>query len=268
MEVLTSNQDMGKEWILLASHAFFILQSAQCDSESLQRCLAYFLEVDSSELFFINKTYKINHLELFKLVIIHGYLQVNQKKIYSNNVLCIIFKIIYPHCVQYTTYSYFAYKILNTWLHRSLYTDFWDTNSLLIEQQLEMIIFSNWCNSINDINKQNATFIFNTYLRIMIEKYSGFVEYIFNCIDSLSWQNETKYIILAEVCNMPKCRIAMITSEHFLLLLSTSLTKNHLRCAGTKVYMNILKRLTEKDWKKSFDSVIKYLVYQWEIGPK
>ncbi|XP_035717597.1 uncharacterized protein LOC118439722 [Vespa mandarinia] len=267
MEVLTSNQDMGKEWILLASHAFFILQSAQCDAESLQRYLAYFLEVDSSELFFINKIYKINHLELFKLIITHGYLQVNQKKIYSNNVLCIIFKIIYSHCVQYTPYSYFAYKILNTWLNRSIYTDFWNTNSLLIEQQLEMIIFSNWCNSINDINKQNATYIFNTYLRIMIEKYNGFLEYVFNCVDSLSWQNETKYIILAEVCNMPKCKIAMITSEHFLLYLSTSLTKNYLRCVGTKVYMNILKRLTEKDWKKSFDSVIKYLVYQWEIGP-
>ncbi|KAI4477006.1 hypothetical protein M0804_013186 [Polistes exclamans] len=268
MEALANNQDIGKEWVLLASHAFFILQSAQSDPESLQRCLTYFLEVHSSELFFNNKTYKIIHLELFKLIIIYGYLQVNQKNIYSNNILCIMFNIFYPHCTRYTPYSYFAYKILNMWLNVSVYVDFWKTNTLLIEQQLEMIIFSNWHNSISEISKRNTTHIFNIYLKIMTKKYSGFLEYIFNSADNFSWQNETKYIILAEIFYMSRCRITEIISENFLLNLSTSLTKNHLCRCGAKVYLNILNRLTEEDWKKSFSTVIKYLICQWEIEPK
>ncbi|KAI4495454.1 hypothetical protein M0802_008668 [Mischocyttarus mexicanus] len=268
MESLANNQDVVKEWTLLASHAFFMLQLAQSDPESLQKCLTYFLEVHSSELFFNNKTYKIIHLELFKLIIISGYLQVNQKDIYSNNILCIMFKVIHPYCMQYTPYSYLAYKILNTWLNRSVYIDFWNTNTLLIEQQLEMIIFSNWDNSINDINKQNVGSILNTYLKIMTEKYNGFLEYIFDNVNNVSWQKETKYIILAEVFLISKSRIVKIISENFLLNLSTSLTNNRLYRYGAKVYLNILNRLTEEDWKRSFSTVIKYLICQWEIEPK
>ncbi|KAK2578215.1 hypothetical protein KPH14_009760 [Odynerus spinipes] len=111
-----------------------------------------------------------------------------------------------------------------------------------------------------EVHPSELSFINNTY-RISNSE-------LFNCIENLSWQNETKYVILAEICNMSECNIAVITSRNFLFNLSTSLTKSHLRCLGKKVYMNILKKLSEEDWIKSFGSIIKCLIYQWEMGPK
>ncbi|XP_015180065.1 PREDICTED: uncharacterized protein LOC107068326 [Polistes dominula] len=262
-----------REEILLASHAFFEFLSIPYGPKTMQKYITYFLEEElknKSKLSFSYKKYKINNSDLFQLIIIHGYLQVNKYNLYSDNILSTMFKILYPFCTKYSLYTYFAYKLLINWLNASINIDFWNTDSSSsIEQNLEEIIFSNWHNSINDINKQNATQIFHTYLNIMTEKYHGFMEYIFNNVINMSWQNETKYIILSEIFKVSKAsRIREIITEDFLFNLSTSLTKNHLHHYGTKVYLNILNILSEEDWKKSFTNVIKYLINQWEIGPK
>lgn len=172
--------------------------------------------------------------------------------------------------MKYTRYSYFAYKVLSAWLKRLKNTSdvrFWDQSDCILERKLEAIIFSNWSNALNNLCKQNAE-IFNTYLRIMSQKYKEtFVDYIYHmCLKDMSWQNETKYIILAEIFQVSQRDMGGETMSYFLLDLCISLTRNSLRCGGTKLYLVILRRLSETEWKEMFGKVMKFVIGRWESG--
>ncbi|KOC70581.1 Thyroid adenoma-associated protein like protein [Habropoda laboriosa] len=266
IEIFIPNTEIRRERTLLASHTFFVLLSMQPTSVLLKDTFTNFLTFKCNEVYVFDKKYGINEPELFKLICAHGYLQANRKEMYSNDICLLIFDLIFEHCVRYTKHSYFAYKILYMWLQRTMNTNLWSTCSadLHIEQQLEKIIFSNWHNAINEINKQNSALIFNMYLKIMDKKYSGYLEYLFkHCVDTISWQNELKYDILAEICEVWD-KIEVMTSRDFLLSLCTSLTKYYLRSAGTKVYLAIVKKLSENEWEKAFGDIINYLFHHWE----
>ncbi|XP_076752262.1 uncharacterized protein LOC143424222 [Xylocopa sonorina] len=263
IQIFIPSTEITRERALLASHTFFALLSMQPNLILLKEIFVNFLSSAHNELCVFGRKFDIVEAELFKLICAYGYLQVNQSKIYSNDICLLIFGTIFEHCIKYTKRSYFAYKILYMWLQRTMSTNFWSTCSE-VEENLEAIIFSNWCNAINEISKQNSVLIFNMYLKIMGKKYSGYLEYLFkHCIDAISWQNELKYDILAEVCNVWD-NTKIITSYDFLLSLSTSLTKYCLRSAGTKVYLVIIKKLNENEWKEAFGPVICYLFHYWE----
>lgn len=263
LEIISSNTEMGNERILLASQTFYALLSTQCKLQFLKDTVIYLQELNSSNVYFLERDYAICDLELFKLLNAYGYLQVNQKNIFFDDAFIIMFNVIYNNCIKYTKYSYFAYKVLYIWLKRTCNIYFWHKNDYTLEQKLETVIFSNCSNALNDVCKQN-TLILNMYLRIMSEKYDGFLQYIFEEINkNMSWQNETKYIILAEVCNVWN-NIEAMTMKDFLYGLCTSLTKHYLRSGGTKLYLVILKKLDEEKWKKSFGEVMKFVIYHWE----
>ena len=257
----------NRERSLLASHTFFALLSKQSNLSFLKETFTSFLNSKRDEVYIFDKRYNIVENELFKLICTYGYLQVNRNEIYSNDIFFFIFDVIFDHCIRYTKHSYFAYKILYTWLQRTVNTTFWSTYSE-IEQRLEMIIFSNWYNAINDISKQNSALIFNMYLKIMEKKYDRYLEYLFkHCVDTISWQNEVKYDILAEICEIWD-ETKIITSRDFLFSLCSSLTKYYLRSPGTKVYLAIIKKLSENEWKKAFGYIINYLFHHWESPEK
>ncbi|XP_078038510.1 uncharacterized protein LOC144470832 [Augochlora pura] len=264
IQIFIPNPEIRRERALIASQTFFAILSMDPALVFLNHTLKNFLNSTSNELCFLNDKYDTIESELFKLISAYGYLQVNCKKIYTNDVSPLIFYITYEHCIKYTKHSYFAYKVLHLWLHRTMNTHFWDTCELAVEKKLEAIIFSNWCNAISEISKQNTTSIFNMYLKIMEKKYDGYLEFIFkHCIDKISWQNEIKYDILATICEVWD-NVGAMTSSEFLLSLSTSLTKYNLRSAGTKVYIAIVKKLSEDEWKKAFGCTIHYLFHHWE----
>ncbi|XP_076662007.1 uncharacterized protein LOC143365583 [Halictus rubicundus] len=264
IQIFIPNTEIRRERTLIASHTFFALLSMDPTSAFLNYTLQNFLNSSSNELYFLNEKYDTIESELFKLISAYGYLQVNCKEIYTNDVCALVFDVTYKHCLKYTKHSYFAYKVLQLWLHRTMSTHFWDTCKSITEIRLEVIIFSNWCNAINEISKQNTVSIFNMYLRIWEKKYDGYLNYIFkHCVDRISWQNEIKYDILAEICEVWDNLEAMTSSE-FLLPLSTSLTKYNLRSAGTKVYIAIVKKLSDDEWKKAFGCTIHYLFHHWE----
>nr|XP_033188778.1 uncharacterized protein LOC117156129 isoform X2 [Bombus vancouverensis nearcticus] len=258
-----SNTEIKRERTLLASHTFFALLSMQSNLVFLKETFTNLLSFKHNEVYIFNKKYNTVESGLFKLICAYGYLQVNCSKIYSNDICFLIFDVIFEHCIRYTKHSYFAYKILYMWLQRTIDTTFWNTYSE-VEQRLEAIIFSNWCNAINDISKQNSALIFNMYLKIMENKYNGYLEYLFkHCVNTISWQNELKYDILAEICEVLD-KIKIITSYDFLFSLCTSLTKYYLRSAGTKVYLAIIKKLSENEWKEAFGDIMNYLFHHWE----
>lgn len=270
VEITSSNYELGNERVLLACHAFYVLLSTRCTSWLLRGIIKRFQELHSSDLCFLERRYTVADLELFKLLNAYGYLQTNRKNMYKNSedVLLLIFDILYRNCLKYTKYTYFAYKVLQLWLRRtSDNPQFWHENDIILEQKLEAVIFSNWSNALNDISKQNAH-IFNIYLRIMSEKYNGFLEYVFEeCSENMSWQNETKYIMLAEVYQLWN-DIRAITEKNILLGLCTSLTKNSLRCSGTKLYLVILRKLSDVEWKETFGEVMKFIINRWESEEK
>ncbi|XP_012149072.1 uncharacterized protein LOC100876028 [Megachile rotundata] len=264
LEIFIINTETGRDRVLLASHTFFALLSMQPTLINVKNNISNFLQHELNELCFYYKKYNIAEPNLFKLTCAYGYLQVNRKEMYSNDVCLLIFDNVFEHCIKYTKYSYFAYKILYMWLQRTMNTNFWDTCDLLLEQKLEAIIFSNWCNAINEISKQNSTLIFKMYLKIMKKKYDGYLEFLFrHCVDKISWQNEIKYDIITEVCEISDNTKVMI-SHNFLLSLCTSLTKYYLRSGGTKVYLAIVKKLNENEWKEAFGDVMNYLFHNWE----
>nr|XP_033325425.1 uncharacterized protein LOC117219953 isoform X1 [Megalopta genalis] len=264
IQIFIPNPEIRRERALIASQTFFALLSMDPALVFLNRTLKNFLNSTSNELCFLNDKYDTIDSELFKLISAYGYLQVNCNEIYTNDVCSLTFYMTYEHCIKYTKHSYFAYKVLHLWLHRTMNTYFWDMCELVIEKKLEAIIFSNWCNAISEISKQNTISIFNMYLKIMEKKYDGYLEFIFaHCIDKISWQNEIKYDILAEICEVWN-NVGAMTSSEFLLSLSTSLTKYNLRSAGTKVYIAIVKKLSEDEWKKAFGCTIHYLFHHWE----
>ncbi|XP_053978286.1 uncharacterized protein LOC128876172 [Hylaeus volcanicus] len=258
------NPEIKRERTLLASHTFFALLSMEPTLVLLKDTFNNLLICDSNELCFLDKKYDTMQPELLKLICVHGYLQVNYKEMYSDDDCILMFDTVYEHCIKYTEHSYFAYKILYLWLHRTMDTNFWNTCDLITEQRLEAIIFSNWCNAISEISKQNSVSIFNMYLKIMEKKYNGYLEFVFkHCVDKISWQNEIKYDILAEICEVWD-NTTIITSRDFLFSLSTSLTKYYLRSAGTKVYIAIIKKLSEDQWKRAFGYIMNYLFHHWE----
>ncbi|XP_029045659.2 uncharacterized protein LOC114877348 [Osmia bicornis bicornis] len=264
LEIFIANTETERDRMLLAAHTFFALLSMEPTLVFVKSTFNNLLQHNFSELCFCYKNYDIAERNLFGLMCAYGYLQVNRKGMYSNDICELIFGIVFEHCIQYTKHSYFAYKILYTWLQRTMNTNFWDTCNLELEQNLEAIIFSNWCNSINEISKQNSTLIFKTYLKIMEKKYDGYLEFLFrHCVDTISWQNEIKYDILAEICEIWD-NTKIMTSYKFLLSLCTSLTKYYLRSGGTKVYLAIVKKLNESEWKAAFGDIMNYLFHYWE----
>ncbi|XP_014468561.1 PREDICTED: uncharacterized protein LOC106741269 isoform X2 [Dinoponera quadriceps] len=201
---------------------------------------------------------------------------VNRKdqEMYPVCILSIMFDIIYRNCMKYTRYSYFAYKVLHVWLKRTYDTRFWYQSDIVLEQKLEAILFSNWSNAYNDVPKQNAQ-LFSIYLRIMSEKYNGFLEHIFDICDksrikssksSKLWHDETRFTILAEVLRLWDNVETMIENltEDFVFNLCSTLAYKSLRCAATKVYMVILRKLSESEWKKVFGKTVKIVIEQWE----
>lgn len=219
----------------------------------------------SRDLRFLEKRYAVSDLELFKLLNAYGYLQTNRKDTYFNRALSTMYDVIHRNCLKYTRYSYFAYKVLHMWLKRTSETHFWRDSDIELEQKLEAVIFSNWSNALNEIPKQNAQ-IFNTYLRAMSTKYDGFLEHVFEvCVEKLSWQNETKYTILAEVCQLWD-NVEAMTRRDFLFGLCVSLTKNSLRCGGTRLYLVILRKLNEDKWQETFGESLRFFIDSWESG--
>ncbi|KAL6260571.1 hypothetical protein P5V15_008092 [Pogonomyrmex californicus] len=272
IKIISNSSEMGNERILLACHAFYALLSAQCDLNSFKDIIIYFQKLDSHNLYFFEKQYTVSDLELFKLLNAYGYLQMNKKNspeiCFEYDALLIMFDIVYRNCMKYTRYSYFAYKVLSIWLKRLNNTSdarFWNDSNCILERKLEAIIFSNWSNALNDVCKQNAQ-IFNTYLRIMSYKYKEtFMDRICRlCLKDMSWQNETKYIILAEIFHVRDIEVEIM--KDFLLHLCTSLTSNFLRCGGTKLYLVILRKLSEAEWKNMFGEIMKFIIHRWELG--
>lgn len=275
IELISNNSELGNERILLACHTFYVLLPMQCDSYSYKDIVIDFQRLDSCNVYFLEKQYTVSDLELFKLLNAYGYLKANRKNEQLENTTCfeydallIMFDVIYRNCMTYTRYSYFAYKVLSAWLKRLKNTSdarFWDQTDCILERKLEAIIFSNWSNALNSLCKQNAE-IFNIYLRIMSQKYKEtFLDYIYHtCLKDMSWQNETKYVILAEIFQIRDMRIQAMSC--FLFDLCISLTRNSLRCGGTKVYLVILRRLSEAEWKKMFGKVIEFVIHRWESG--
>ncbi|XP_024937005.1 uncharacterized protein LOC107263882 [Cephus cinctus] len=269
LRILTENEEIGKEQILLTTHAFMSLLMMTCTLKELLEYLTFYLRLETDQFHFFDNEYELRNAELFKLLIIYGFLQVNKKNIYTDEALLLCFDIIYDNCIRYTRYSYFAYKVLQNWLHRTMNTDFWINSDSRPERKLEAVIFSNWDNSIKEISKRNATVVFNMYLKIMDMRYKkNFLKTAFeSCVHNLSWQNETKYAILAEICYVTT-DISYITTKDFILCLFTSLTKSYLRSAGTRVYNVILNKLDEDQWINVFGEPVRIIVDQWESGSK
>ncbi|XP_046749055.1 uncharacterized protein LOC124412899 [Diprion similis] len=268
LEILANNRDYGKEQILLVSHAFLVLLYEQYDIGEFKRVLQTYLQLDTNPLHSFNADYDIEDIDLFKLLITHGYLQVNQKSIYTGGICELPFEALYKNCTQYTKYTYLAYKVLYAWLQRTSQTNFWEKNDFIFEKKLEIIIFSNWNNSIKEVSKQNSTSIFNQYLRIMNQKYEGFLQFLFkDCLDNISWLNETKYVILSEIFDVWD-NIKVMVQGDFILRTFTCLTKNYLRSSGTRLYNIISNKLGETRWKDAFGYPISHMVRQWESGPQ
>lgn len=273
IEIISNNTELGNERILLACHAFHNLLPTQCDSHYYKDIVIGCQKLTLCNFYIFEKQYPVSDLELFKLLNAYGYLQMNRKDVngiigFEYDVLLATFDVIYRNSMKYTRYSYFAYKVLSMWLKRLKNTPtvrFWIENNCILEQKLEAIIFSNWSNALN-LSKQNAE-IFNTYLQIMLQKYNrAFIEYIYLiCYKNMSWQNETKYIILAAIFQIQDMKVQVLNSS-FLFNLCFSLTKNSLRCGGTKLYLIILRRLSEAVWKKMFGKIMKFVIVRWESG--
>lgn len=225
-----------------------------------------FQKLESRNLHFLGQRYVVHDLELFKLLNVYGYLQVNRTDMYPDPILSTMFDIIQRNCMKYTRYSYFAYKVLHVWLRRTSDTRFWHRSDIVVEQKLEAIIFSNWSNAFNDVSKQNAQ-LFSVYLRIMSDKYNRFLEHVFNTCDKyISWQDETKFTILAEVFRLwdnVRTMVEILT-QNFLYNLFCTLTYKSLRCAATKVYAVILRKLSESEWKEIFGETVETVVQHWQ----
>ncbi|XP_012275512.1 uncharacterized protein LOC105697086 isoform X2 [Orussus abietinus] len=266
LTILTNNEDIGGDYILLASRAFSMILI--CFPEEVEKNLKCYLTFNNNRLQSFDSDFHIRDAELFKLTITNGYLQVSKDAILSKAICILSFDVIYANCIRYTKYSYFAYKVLHTWLLSTLRNNFWTNNELMYEHKLEAIISSNWDNSISDIRKQNATLIFNLYLKIMEDKYEGFIKFVFECcVYNMSWLDEVKYVILSEICNIWN-DVSLFTGIDFLTTLFMSLTKTHLRNAGTKLYTCITSKLDGKQWQEAFYMPLKLFVLNWESSPR
>lgn len=265
LQVLASSDEIGDERVLLGSLTLVTVLHSECSFKDVTNLLKNCWNLEKPFLSAFQQNFQIRDLEWFKLAMTHGYLQFHVEKIHSPEMMFEAFEILRGSCLTYTKYSYVAYKILQTWMEKSLEMNFWfelDANE--IETKLEAIIFSNWDNCINEIARRNASQIFPTYLKIMSEKYDGFLEYISeNCIENLSWQNVTKYTILVEVCKI-SCNLTWIINSGLAACIFTSLTKNHLKQAGTLLYLTILRKIRMNEWEKIFGQDFFRISARWE----
>ncbi|XP_043285185.1 uncharacterized protein [Venturia canescens] len=265
LRVLTSSDEIGDERVLLGSLTLATNLCVGDSSEELTNLLKNCWNLRTPVLNAFQENFQICDLEWFKLAMTHGYLQLNVENIHSPDLVFLAFKVLRKNCLTYTKYSYIAYKILQTWMEKTSEMKFWleyDTNE--IETKLEAIIFSNWDNCINEISRRNACQIFPIYLKIMSNKYNGFLEYVFeNCIQNFSWQNVTKYTILVEVCKI-SCNLTSIVNSGLIACIFTSLTKNHLKQAGTLLYSTILRKMKANEWEIIFAEDFFRISAEWE----
>ncbi|XP_012521796.1 uncharacterized protein LOC105828129 [Monomorium pharaonis] len=275
MEIISNNNELGNERVLLASHALYTVFPTQYSSNFFRDAITFQDLSTENTFYFCRKLYIVSDPELFKLVHAYGYLQVNLNYIFDSmvseyRIFFVLFKVIYRNCITYTKYTYFAYKVLSMWLKKfiRMYDEtFRDEYNSFMERKLEAIIFSNWSNVLN-LCKQNAE-IFKIYLQLMSEKYDKtFVDHVYHiCLKDMSWQNETKYVILAEIVQVHDMEIQELIEKGFLFDLCNSLTKNSLRCGGTKLYLAILKRLRNgTEWEIIFGDVMRSIIFRWESG--
>lgn len=258
---MCTNEDIGNETILLSSHAYVSLTRALYSTNEFENNLKSYFSLKTNPLINFNRVYEIYNIELFKLMICHGFLQLGGNVNCSHEIYKIIFKIIYPQCIRYTRYTYFGFKILQTWMRRTSKIGLWSDNSLELEEKLEAIIFSNWDNTIC---KSNVVGLFAIYLDVMKNKYDDFLHYLFyRCVERISWCHVTKYVILSEICDSLD-DIELVTESKFISNLFNSLTINHLCSASTKIYTNICKKLSADLWKSTFGEHLKNYVITWE----
>lgn len=246
----------------LASQAFFTIIAASHSIDDQKNYLQLMLTLNDSKLIIFNEEFEVSNIDSFKLLIIHGYLLASDKTIQSSNIFPLLFEVIQKYCITYTKHIYFAFKLLDIWLKKSRDIDFWKDNNSTIEKNLEAIIFSNWDNCINEIAKINASHLFPVYLKIMRDKYNGFLEYALKTTtEYLSWLNPTKFIIVAEICKIyhvyPKVPYLEVN-------IFQSLTKSHLKHVGTKLYVALLDKMDLELWNKLIKNSLYLNAKKWE----
>ncbi|XP_034947305.1 uncharacterized protein [Chelonus insularis] len=262
MKIITNNTKIRDQKSLLASHAFFKI-NAEIHSDIFHQ-VQYILQ-QTTNIKFLNESFDILDSKCFQLTFIHGYLLVINESLFNYDDFISCFQIIEKHCIIYTPYTYFAFKVLKEWLTRSVYLKFWSNNehNNEIENRLETIIFSNWDNSINDVAKLNNSQLFAIYLKIMEDKYHGYIEYVFStCSKQLSWASTKKFTILTEVCkvwnSIPQFE------NHEIKEIIESLTRSQLKHVSTKFYLSLLNKLDETQWTKYFLSNLILVFTTWE----
>ncbi|XP_058799448.1 uncharacterized protein LOC131668955 [Phymastichus coffea] len=263
--LLCSNTEIGNDAILLTSNAFLSLEKAVSSTTEFENELYNYFKLEKNQITKYNRLYEVYNVDLFKLIICSGLLQVGDSTKSSKEIYKIIFEIAYPHCIRYTGYTYFAFKIMQSWMQRSSKTHLWSGNSFELEGQLESVIFSNWDNSIC---KANVVGLFAAYLDVMKNKYDGFLQFLFSsCVENISWCHVTKYTILAAICSGLE-DINLMTDSQFISALYNSLTLNHLSSASSKVYTIICNKLTKDVWQATFGAHVKNFVITWETEKK
>lgn len=266
---------------VMAAHnargAFCPLLPTKHESRRLSEIIMQSLKLESRNSHLLEQQYVVSDLELFQLLNTCVYLNyICSDDLYDDDpVLSSVFDIIRSNCMKYTRYSYFAHRALVLWFIRTTMNDndetcFWELKDDL-ERELEAVIFSNWSNSSKHVRKLNAR-IFRRYLRIMSAKYDRkhhrFLIYIFDkCDKHLSWRNETRFTILVQVLrrirNVPKASLVKKLTRTFLYKLFSALTNKSLRSAATKVYLEILGKLSQKMWMEVFGSTMKTMIEFW-----
>ncbi|XP_001601186.3 uncharacterized protein LOC100116772 [Nasonia vitripennis] len=261
LHLLCTNNDVGNETVLLTSHAYVSLLRALHTWTELESILLSYFNIENSQIIDCKRIYPVYNIELYQLLICHGFLQLGNNVDYSHEIYERIFNAVYLQCIRYTRYTYFAFKILQTWMQRTSKTDFWSGDTIALEKRLEAVIFSNWDNKIC---KANIVGIFSLYLHAMQQKYSDFLDYLFySCVERISWCHVTKYAILAEICHA-LARLDLLTEPKFISSLFNSLTVKHLCNASTKVYTIISNKLTGEMWKATFGEHLRNYICTWE----
>lgn len=258
---LSVNKKVGDKTVLLASHAYLSLQKVLFTQNELRNHLQKCLSLKTNQMMNYNIVQELYDVELFQLHISYGFLQLRDSTNDLNDIYEFIFQTIHSHCVKYTPYTYFAFKILQTWMKKTSNNSFWSNNSVDVEEKLESIIFSNWDNSIC---KANIVEIFASYLSIMEQKYENYVAFLFDtCIKKISWCHVTKYVILSEICRALD-NIELLTESNFISNLFNSLTISYLCSYSSKIYSNICKKLTKDLWISTFGAHLNNYVVTWE----
>lgn len=263
LNYLCKNEEIGNETILLASHAYLSLCRAIYKPDDFENILTGYFDLKTNQIIDFKCIFLVYNVELFKLIICHGFLQMGN---YNDNfeIYNKILQIVFNDCIRYTRYTHLAFKLAQFWMQRTTKIEnFWFSSfTTTYEEKLEAIIFSNWDNAIC---KSNVVGLFSSYLIVMKKKYQDFLPYLFNsCVEKISWCHVNKYIILTEICNASDDVQSMIDSK-FISNLFNSLTINHLSNASTKLYNVICEKLSPNSWKIIFGEHFKNYVVTWEI---